>query len=173
MTSCIDLSVRIVTIPEGRTSTYILHISVCSAVLISPSHIPNDTHNHRRESTNRLAMATFWHTGTFHHDSKFSPAENGVHALPISLYLPSRAKLWCTLQPRGQLHSSYFSSAPCGNFWPSKPWIRILIRSWIRFRIDLKCWTRIRNETYESTTLYSSLRFLPYRTVRDCALSLT
>ncbi len=29
---------------------------------------------------------------------------------PLSLYLPSRAKLWCTLQLRGQKHSSYFSS---------------------------------------------------------------
>ncbi len=27
---------------------------------------------------------------------------------PLSLYLPSRAKLWCTLQLRGQIHSSYF-----------------------------------------------------------------
>jgi hypothetical protein len=41
----------------------------------------------------RLAMATFWHT--FHHDGEFSPALGGwgVHALPFSLYLPSRAKL--------------------------------------------------------------------------------
>ncbi len=29
---------------------------------------------------------------------------------PLSLYLPSQAKLWCTLQLRGQKHSSYFSS---------------------------------------------------------------
>ncbi len=35
----------------------------------------------------------------------------GVHVLPFSLYITSsRAKLWCTLQPRGQRHSSYFSS---------------------------------------------------------------
>ncbi len=27
----------------------------------------------------------------------------GVHALPLSLYLPSRAKLWCTLQLRGHI----------------------------------------------------------------------
>jgi hypothetical protein len=30
-----------------------------------------------------------------------------VHAQPLSLYLPSRIKLWCTLQLRGQVHSSY------------------------------------------------------------------
>ncbi len=30
--------------------------------------------------------------------------------LPLSINLPSRAKLWYTLQLRGQRHSSYFSS---------------------------------------------------------------
>jgi hypothetical protein len=34
----------------------------------------------------------------------------GVHAFPLSIYLPSRAKLWCTLQLRGQIHCYYFSS---------------------------------------------------------------
>jgi hypothetical protein len=29
---------------------------------------------------------------------------------PLSLYLPSIAKLWCFLQLRGQTNSSYFSS---------------------------------------------------------------
>jgi hypothetical protein len=28
----------------------------------------------------------------------------GVHAHPLSLYLPSRTKLWCTLQLKGQIH---------------------------------------------------------------------
>jgi hypothetical protein len=41
-------------------------------------------------------MATFWHT--FHHDGKLSPARCGWGVLPLSLYLPSQAKLWCTLQ---------------------------------------------------------------------------
>jgi hypothetical protein len=46
------------------------------------------------------------------HDEKISPAWCGwgVHALPLSLYLPSIAKLWCTLQLRGQVHYYYFSS---------------------------------------------------------------
>jgi hypothetical protein len=35
-----------------------------------------------------------------------------VHAHPLLLYLPSRAKLWCTLQLRGQIHSPFFSSTP-------------------------------------------------------------
>ncbi len=57
---------------------------------------------HRREIKSRQAMSTFWRT--FHHDGKFRPARfwAGVHALPFSLYLPSQAKLWCTLQLRGQ-----------------------------------------------------------------------
>ncbi len=40
---------------------------------------------HRRDSTNRLAIATFWRT--FHHDGKFSPAcwGWGVHALSLFL----------------------------------------------------------------------------------------
>jgi hypothetical protein len=56
------------------------------------------------QSTHRVANATFWRT--FHHDGKISPAwwGWGVHAHPLSLYLPSRTKLCCTLQ-RGQIHS--------------------------------------------------------------------
>ncbi len=50
---------------------------------------------------------------TFHRDGKISPAwcgrGGGVHALPLSLCLPSRAKLWCTLQLRGQIRSPYFT----------------------------------------------------------------
>jgi hypothetical protein len=38
------------------------------------------------------------------------PGEGG--GAPLSLYLPSRAKLWGTLQLRGQIHSPYFSSTP-------------------------------------------------------------
>ncbi len=64
----------------------------------------------------RVAMATFWHT--FHHDGKISPAKwGGRHTLPLSLYLPSRAKLWCTLQLRGQMHSPYFSSTLICTLW--------------------------------------------------------
>ncbi len=78
---------------------------------LSHFHFPflSRHNNHRLEITNRLAMATFW--STFIHDGKFSPGKGGgVHALPLSLYLPSRAKLWRTLQLRGHIHSSYFSS---------------------------------------------------------------
>jgi len=55
-------------------------------------------------------MAAFWRT--FHHDGKISSAWVGwsVHALPLFLYLPLRAKLWCTLQLIGQIHIPYFSS---------------------------------------------------------------
>jgi hypothetical protein len=34
----------------------------------------------------------------------------GVHALPLSLYLASRTKLQCTRHLRGQIHSPYFIS---------------------------------------------------------------
>ncbi len=40
------------------------------------------------------------------------PGEGGVHAHPLSLYLPSRTELWCTLQLRGQIHFPYFYSTP-------------------------------------------------------------
>ncbi len=69
------------------------------------------------ESTHRVAMATFW--STFHHDDKICPTWWGwrVYVLPLSLYLQSRAKLWCTLQLRGQIHFPYFSSTPIRTLW--------------------------------------------------------
>ncbi len=41
----------------------------------------------------------------------------GMQALPLSLYQPSRAKLWYTLQLRGQIHPPYFYSAPICTLW--------------------------------------------------------
>jgi len=40
----------------------------------------------------------------------------GVHAHSLSLYLPSRTKLCCTLQRRGKIHYPYFYCIPilCG-----------------------------------------------------------
>ncbi len=35
-----------------------------------------------------------------------------MHAHPLSLNLPSRAKLWCTLQMGRQVHSPHFYSTP-------------------------------------------------------------
>ncbi len=43
---------------------------------------------------------------------KLAQAGVGVHAHPLSLYLPSRTKLRCTLQLRGQIHSPCFISIP-------------------------------------------------------------
>ncbi len=62
----------------------------------------------------RVARAIFCRT--FHHDDKISPARwgCGLHALPLSLYLPSPEKLWCTLQ---LIHSPYFSSTPICTLW--------------------------------------------------------
>ena len=52
-----------------------------------------------------------------HHDGKISPGWWGwgmhVHPLsPLSLYLPSRSMLQCTLQLRGRIHSPFFISTP-------------------------------------------------------------
>ncbi len=47
----------------------------------------------------------------------------GVDAHPCSLYLPSQAKLWCTLQLRGQIHYPCFSSTPIC-ILRSKTWIQ-------------------------------------------------
>jgi hypothetical protein len=69
------------------------------------------------QSTHRVATVTFWRT--FHHDGKISPGwwGWGVQAHLLSLYLPSRAKLWCTLQLRGQIHFPYFYSTPMCTMW--------------------------------------------------------
>jgi len=58
------------------------------------------------------------------------PGEDGSALLPLLLYLrvPSRAKLWCTLQLRGQIHSSYFSS----KFLPlwCRLWVSLYTEVW-------------------------------------------
>jgi hypothetical protein len=41
-----------------------------------------------------------------------------LHALSLSLYLPSRAKLWCTIQLRLQIHSYFSSVVVTLNFRP-------------------------------------------------------
>jgi hypothetical protein len=66
----------------------------------------------------RVAMATFWRT--FHHHDKNQPSLvrvlGGACPPPFTL-LPSQAKLWCTLQLRGQIYSPYFSSIPICTLW--------------------------------------------------------
>ncbi len=65
------------------------------------------------QSTHRVAKAAFWLT--LHHDGKINSGwwGWGVHAHPLSLYLPSRTKFQCTstLQLRKQIHSTYLY--PC------------------------------------------------------------
>jgi hypothetical protein len=71
------------------------------------------------QKTHRVAMATFWRI--FHHDGKLSPSwwGWGVHAQPLSLYLPSSTKLWYenTIQRREQIHFPYFYSIPICTLW--------------------------------------------------------
>ncbi len=65
-------------------------------------------------NTHREASAAFWRI--FYHDGKISPAwwGWGVYAHPLSLYLPSRTKLQCTLNLTGQMqiHSLCFIPTP-------------------------------------------------------------
>ncbi len=94
-------------------------IYLAPTICISPSFLSNGckalsppTRLSVAQSTHRVAIATFWHT--FHPDGKISPAwwGRGVHAHPLSLYLPSRSKLCCTLQLRGQIHYPPISNLP-------------------------------------------------------------
>ncbi len=52
--------------------------------------------------------------------------EGGCVRPPLSLYLPSRTKLWCTLMLRGQVHSSYFYSTPICTLWSSIQYLQYL-----------------------------------------------
>ncbi len=56
-------------------------------------------------------------------DGKICPAWWGwgctLHTLPLSLYLPSRTKLWCAPLLRRQIHSPYFYSTPICTLWVS------------------------------------------------------
>ncbi len=99
------------------------------------------------QSKHRVAIATFWRT--FHHDGIISSVSTawwgwGVHALPLSLYLPSLTKLWCTLELRGPIHSPYFSSTPictqCFSWWALRRihgW-GITEKSWESQRCNIK-----------------------------------
>ncbi len=74
-----------------------LILPTCKLSLQSTNSLcADDWLNHRVHT--RVAMAIFWRT--FHHYGKISPAWRGwgVHALPLKLYLPSQAKLLCTVR---------------------------------------------------------------------------
>jgi hypothetical protein len=75
----------------------------------------------RPKSTHRVAMADFCE----HSIKKTALAGEGLGCTPhpLSLYLPSRTKFLCTIQPRGQIHSPYFISTLhvlCGYKTPLK-----------------------------------------------------
>ncbi len=80
-------------ITQGRLLTHVVYIAW---EFIDRYRI----HSYHR--LHRVAPATFWRT--FHHDGKIGPGwwGWGMHAHPLSLNLPSRPKLWCTPQLRGQ-----------------------------------------------------------------------
>ncbi len=63
---------------------------------------------HYQHRVHRVAMATLQRT--FHH----SPFHSTVSTIP------SRAKVRCTVQLSGQMHSPYFYSTPIFTLWLSK-----------------------------------------------------
>jgi hypothetical protein len=67
-----------------------------------PCFISVNLYDVRQRFAHRVATATFLRTL---HDGKISPGWWGwkKHAHPLSLYLPPRTKLWCTLQLTGQI----------------------------------------------------------------------
>jgi hypothetical protein len=71
----------------------------------------------KAQSSHREAIGYFWRI--FHHGGKISPDwwGGGVNANPLTLLLPSRTKLQCTLQLRGQIHSTYFISTLKCTLW--------------------------------------------------------
>jgi hypothetical protein len=64
------------------------------------------------------------------------PGKGGGCALPIWLSIPSRAKLWYTLQMRGQIHSPYFSSIPICTLWPRTPLQGLHLETWFHIGMD-------------------------------------
>ncbi len=78
-------------------------IAIVSQLNAHP-HFPQGVSRCCIHRVHRVATATFWRT--FHYDGKISPGwwgGGGLHAHPLSLFQPSRTKLWCTLQLREQI----------------------------------------------------------------------
>ncbi len=93
------------------------------------------------QSTHRVAMATFWRT--FHHDGKISQPGEGWeggarHGHPLSLHLPSRTKLQCTLLLRGQIYSPYFYSTSICTLWIHCTYAGILLLQYCTCSISIQ-----------------------------------
>jgi hypothetical protein len=90
----------------------VLSFSTCS----SPSHDMLDYRVHTEWQ---------WQLSCVHSITmvKSAQSDEGGGALPsLSLYLSSRAKLWCMLlQLRGQIHSPYFSATSLCTLWLDSP----------------------------------------------------
>ncbi len=129
------------------------------------------------QSTHRAAMATFWRT--FHHYGKTSPAWwwVGVHALPLSLYLPSRAKLWCTLYSwEGRYPPPISPLPPICTLWttPGLHGNPSLLRTIYSFMLHLvswgvlNSWTRDFILTLRKLYFVSLFKFYPLREFGLC-----
>jgi hypothetical protein len=109
----------------------------------------------RPQSTHRVAMATFCVHSIIMVKSA-QPGEGGgmVHAFPLSLYLPSRAKLWCTLQLRGQIRT-----LPLFLFFPYML-CTVLCGRYLLYRRDTMD-RSFSNFLYSKTPAFSILWFCP------------
>ncbi len=83
----------------------------------------------------------------------------GMHTIPLSLYVPSQAKLWSTLQLRGQIHSPYFSSTLICTLWSQLQHLPLMSVSWLLAALCLVTSdsTGIRNGLY--LLLHSTLAY--------------
>ncbi len=94
----------------------------------SPPIAPLLSYRAVSQSIQRVATTAFWHT--LHHKWKISRGWWGweVHIHPFLLYLPSRRKLQCTLQLRGQKHISTLICSVAQTSHPPHPLIWAHIR---------------------------------------------
>ncbi len=76
------------------------------------------------------------------------PSDVGVHALPLSLFLPSRAKLWCTLQLR--VHAD---TLPLLLLYPiTESYVGLLILlvdlAFVQIHTHMTIYTNVKNSMY-------------------------
>ncbi len=100
-----------VEIPRRLIIAFFLHLMAKAGSNLSPFETVHERRLQTTENT-EWQWPLFW----LHSIMMVKSAQServGVHTYPFSLYLPSRAKLSCTLQRKGHIHSPYFPSRLC------------------------------------------------------------
>ncbi len=94
----------------------------------------------------------------------------GLHAQPLSLYLPSRTKLWCKLKLRGQVHYSPISTLPLNVLCEYKHCFEYVVSIMLR---------KVNNSLLQSSLilgLYQDSTLFPYKrnisNLTQCARSM-